>query len=1142
MSLDEVWIETVDSAVASGDARLEIEQLQAVRPAFSRASSLAGNSRLSWFVDYALKRRFGWSEAGLATSGAKAESVGDAFEGDVATVQLKLLRQLSSGLVVSSPSSERGVDEVQKNIINECLDSYLEALRTCRSCRRDMILALRETVATELYPFVRGQTHKFFYEWLKTHTCTVEGPAIELGEQADPSEQSDTTWLREGFSHIQFIIVQGLTDVWSAIRKACANRLFSVAEAFDLDEVQLLFQELLELARSEDTSWQAVEGSLLGMTTIIKRFRLELVPQKGDEAETDDFLLHFHKSTYRRLPAFMSGPLQDVLFQRLAHPQLSVRESTIKAFAALLSRSDEATTLSTMMEALEALKAGSVGPDAIEGAHGEQLLGAGQAEGVLGLLMTILKQIPADLLAQHWPRCLETLDCYLAHPASTVRQISSNIFECVAARVTGSGSMLPAVMEVLTKSCEESSGLSWEWREGRLLAFELILRRLVRGQLAHLLQMELRLELKSPDADGQESSPLPLWPQRRPRVSNKRGSLSGSNKDGELSAIDRLRKEASKAELRVLWEQLLAYTIRCLSDPRWELRRMGDQVLPLLTQVIYWYDLGILLDLWERSLNASASPAALLAACATLKYAMRLSVRMSQLLQICATAGTLVRDRAEQVQSLLMRFAEAAVPLALRTHEVFSTVCSVSSASHSRDARLLELCIEILLYASTYAEACGDEQLEHVANFLQELLNHTSDAAAEPKSRKRIDALQSSILSSVYVVLPDLALKVPPRLLLGFARLLVEYAARRDEMNERLCILEALRRLLMRVVHSVTSNPPDEATGWPWDSASLSPTQGGFPQPSSPTVFWRHGSPPPSPAVRNTTIGSPPETPETPSSWPSINVANVNAVERNFPLIRQVILAKIDALVNLGQNPKLTHSRLNKWAAIIEDQQCLEAQRPALETTAIATMQGLLPMVEHKGLEMGVLRSVMELLCAGCILVGTDKLKDCLPLVVASMMRRLGGEGVLSKVEKETAAVDPGNYAMLANDTTDTNLEGKAEGDEEDEEDEDVAMSSMDDEDWDDWDDEADVFNEDALVTEFGRFLEALCSYFPELVVSSQDQSRSVDQPAESTAALSTAPAPVSCRKVVLTASWPGVPDESARVLNWLVDKHISGV
>ena len=40
-----------------------------------------------------------------------------------------------------------------------------------------------------------------------------------------------------GFKDIQFIIVAGLTDVWSAIRKACANRLFSVVEALTLEQV-----------------------------------------------------------------------------------------------------------------------------------------------------------------------------------------------------------------------------------------------------------------------------------------------------------------------------------------------------------------------------------------------------------------------------------------------------------------------------------------------------------------------------------------------------------------------------------------------------------------------------------------------------------------------------------------------------------------------------------------------------------------------------------------------------------------------------------------------------------------------------------------------------------------------------------------
>ena len=74
--------------------------------------------------------------------------------------------------------------------------------------------------------------------------------------------------------------------------------------------------------------------------------------------------------------------------------------------------------------------------------------------------------------------------------------------------------MFPAVMEVLIKGCGDCSpssgglsGLTWEWREGRLLAFELILRRLVRGHIAHLLQMELRLELKSPDGDSGQESP-----------------------------------------------------------------------------------------------------------------------------------------------------------------------------------------------------------------------------------------------------------------------------------------------------------------------------------------------------------------------------------------------------------------------------------------------------------------------------------------------------------------------------------------------------------------------------------------------------------------------------------------------------------
>jgi len=570
-------------------------------------------------------------------------------------------------------------------------------------------------------------------------------------------------------------------------------------------------------------------------------------------------------------------------------------------------------------------------------------------------------------------------------------------------------------------------------------------------------------------------------------------------------------------------------------------------VLPLLTQVIYWYDLSILLDLWEEGLAGGAPPSASMAACATLKYSMRLSVRLMQLLQIASSAGTLVHDRAEQVQSLLERFGEAAVHLSNRTFSLFQGLCTPSIVSQPRSARMVELCVEILLYGNTYAEV-EDEQLEYVMKCLEDLVEAAGEAEPDAVKRKRGWSMQSSLLSSVYVVIPDLALKMPAGLIRGFVRLLVKYAALRDEMDERLCILEALRRLLMRLIHALVpaSSFSMEGNPWPWDTPSLSPSQHGVPQSPTPLVMWRRlkthvVSPPGSPTrtvlkspVHNAT--SPEMIPPSTPSWLTISV-NVPTVERNFPIIRQAIIAKIDALVNIGFSPKLTHSRQGKLAAGDDRDQLTGGTEGDLRSTGKEVMQGLLPMVEHKGLEMGVLRCVMELLCAACILVGEDNLGDCLPLVTESMIRRLGGEGVLSKVEKEFETVATADYIMLANDTGDTSLEGKAV--DEDEEEEDVAMSSMEEDDWDDWDDEADIFNEDALVTEFGRFLEGLCTNFPQL---SAEQLPSGPVLAEnrqgSKLVTSMAPPPLSCRRGA--TAWPGVTEESARVLNWLADKHLN--
>jgi len=381
---------------------------------------------------------------------------------------------------------------------------------------------------------------------------------------------------------------------------------------------------------------------------------------------------------------------------------------------------------------------------------------------------------------------------------------------------------------------------------------------------------------------------------------------------------------------------------------------------------------------------------------------------------------------------------------------------------------------------------------------------------------------------------------------------------------------------------------------WPWDVPSLSPSQHGVPQPHSPLLLSRMHSPPTSPTARGlprtasshlgAATASATETPEakrrpesptdggaaypvTPAastnttlaaalaptgaeiqpspaaSWLSLSVSVPPSTERNFPVIRQAIIAKIDALVNIGFSPKLTHSRVCKWPSAEVDRAGLSEVET--KETAMLVLGQLLPMVEHKGLETGVLRCVMELLCAACVLAGPTNLGECLPRVTTSMINRLGGEGVLSKVEKEFAPLPAvsGDYNLLANDTGDTSLEGKAVDEDDDEED--VAMSSMEEDDWDDWDDEADVFNEDALVSEFGRYLEGLCANFPQLRGAADGISQASTAAASGAAGAEGAalPAPLNCRRTSMpSGNWPGVSDESARVLNWLVDKHSRGI
>ena len=48
---------------------------------------------------------------------------------------------------------------------------------------------------------------------------------------------------------------------------------------------------------------------------------------------------------------------------------------------------------------------------------------------------------------------------------------------------------------------------------------------------------------------------------------------------------------------------ILDQTLECLTDPQWELQRMGNQLLPPLLEVIRWYDMNILVKIWNSRIT-----------------------------------------------------------------------------------------------------------------------------------------------------------------------------------------------------------------------------------------------------------------------------------------------------------------------------------------------------------------------------------------------------------------------------------------------------------------------------------------------------------------------------------------------------------
>ncbi|XP_028392463.1 uncharacterized protein LOC114517020 [Dendronephthya gigantea] len=740
---------------------------------------------LNKFTFYLFERRYGWSEHLIHLDSAIAKE--------------------GSGHSCSGRSSSLGIESKSKGRINELLDDLLKWYICQKGLSVNLLKSLTHTLSkASNFPVVRNQTLIHILDWLK----------VAAKEGFEPTT----------FSLVKDLIVTGLTDVWSAIRNACAARLSRIIDSFTIPQLEHLFLELEQICKCKTSSWQAKEGAVMGMTTIIRSFHASNLPAtKSDSSSSPKFQMtvKFGKEHLMKLPEFITDSLYTVVFSLLAHPQVSIREHASKAFTSILSRSESQYIEKSFRQVIIHLCKGT-GID-ISSQKYEKLphhavlredftfLDAYEAQGLLEVSIFLIKRIPVNLLMDRWPLYFSTYNLYLMHPASTVRQASSVVFKYLVTKDYSSPKILKLVLQCLCdhwkvstasdqvaginksarckqkmpahggssccdcqeycsetcqatwkckrpsiktinkiirgldeESLESSLSSTWEWREGRLFAYELILKYLITNHIHYVfpsyafsysprnascsvdeallkrnrclysqhsvptytgrdstcsLPASMEVPEEGSNIPGRCSAPgtrkeevetltsnnldldkprkrtssfskpeispprlvrqttvavLPPRPIHTPSYRKQNDlyfadSMINKAKLSDQTETKRTKKkslasthEKSKTEKdgkRIsckrfdsfynILTQILFQTIECLEDSRWELRRMSQQILPLITETLRWFDISILEDFWSKYLSRDN---ALLcySACIALQYSISHAGKLRQ--------------------------------------------------------------------------------------------------------------------------------------------------------------------------------------------------------------------------------------------------------------------------------------------------------------------------------------------------------------------------------------------------------------------------------------------------------------------------------------------------------------------------------
>jgi len=211
-----------------------------------------------------------------------------------------------------------------------------------------------------------------------------------------------------------------------------------------------------------------------------------------------------------------------------------------------------------------------------------------------------------------------------------------------------------------------------------------------------------------------------------------------SARDGECCPSCLLEAQAKSLNLvDFSWisVQILLQSTSAALSRRWELRRMADQVLPVLLQLLCWFDLDSLTGTALRFLSESDCAFFHFAALLSIKYLLRV---IHELIVEGQTVSLHSKSMVNEVDAVLPLLAQRILAIDSGSNQMQLLIAEILILIHSKKGSVLQM-----------DEGAHSEHIDHILSELERLRKHRADS-------RSVDESQTWILSSVHHFLPSL--------------------------------------------------------------------------------------------------------------------------------------------------------------------------------------------------------------------------------------------------------------------------------------------------------------------------------------------------------------------------------------------------